>query len=298
MTGRSVLVAALAVVVCACGGTVTGSGAAAPLAVLSAFPAEMAPLVAQAEVVETAVVNGRVFRIGTLRGLPVIIGLTGIGLANATNTTRALLDQFRVRGIIVSAVAGSTLRIGDVTVPSGWTYQRDATYAVYEPWLKIAAEVAASGVVELQQCTVRPNPKDGTVCLPFVPIIAVGGTGQSTDLFPDTPTMCQPRGGDVLGCDIAGNAVGADVSEASPIDATAAAEMPIATDNETAGIAREATARGIPLIAFRAVSDGADDPLGLPGYPLQFFTYYHLAADNAAAATLAFLDRLATASAH
>jgi adenosylhomocysteine nucleosidase len=61
---------------------------------------------------------------------------------------------------------------------------------------------------------------------------------------------------------------------------------------ETAAIAAAAAARGVPYIAFRAVSDGAEDPLELPGFPAQFFAYYPLAAHNAAAAASGFLARL------
>ena len=48
----------------------------------------------------------------------------------------------------------------------------------------------------------------------------------------------------------------------------------------------------MPFIAFRAVSDGDGDPLGLPGFPQQFFAYYPLAAANAAAVAEAFVARL------
>jgi len=65
-----------------------------------------------------------------------------------------------------------------------------------------------------------------------------------------------------------------------------------AEDMETAVIAREAVGRGLRFIAFRAVSDGAADPLGLSGFPAQFFAYYRLAAGNAAAAVIAFLQQL------
>jgi hypothetical protein len=47
----------------------------------------------------------------------------------------------------------------------------------------------------------------------------------------------------------------------------------------------------VPFIGFRAVSDGGGDPLHLPGFPVQFFYYRQLAADNAARVTLAFLAR-------
>jgi len=64
---------------------------------------------------------------------------------------------------------------------------------------------------------------------------------------------------------------------------------------ETAAVARVAAARHIPFLAFRALSDSdaADhggDPLMLPGFPVTFFVYAQLAADNAAAAVIAFLS--------
>jgi len=69
--------------------------------------------------------------------------------------------------------------------------------------------------------------------------------------------------------------------------------MPYVKDMETAAIAREAHARGLPFLAFRSASDGARDPLGLTEPFAQFFVYYRLAAENAASATVAFLERLA-----
>src|SRR5205823_5558541 len=91
---------ALAAAALALGSSACGSGddrgTPQMLAVLSAFPAEGAAVVEQATVTDTAEINGRTFRIGTLGGVPVIMGLTGIGLVNAATTTGALLDQFPV----------------------------------------------------------------------------------------------------------------------------------------------------------------------------------------------------------
>jgi hypothetical protein len=67
----------------------------------------------------------------------------------------------------------------------------------------------------------------------------------------------------------------------------------MAEDMETAAVARVAASHRVPWIAFRAVSDGAGDPLGPPGFPVQFAAYYRLAAGNAAAGTLALLDGIA-----
>lgn len=65
-----------------------------------------------------------------------------------------------------------------------------------------------------------------------------------------------------------------------------------AQDMETAATAAVADAHGIPFLGIRAVSDGQGDPLKLPGFPWQFFTYRNLAGDNAAAVTLAVLQEL------
>jgi nucleoside phosphorylase len=256
----------------------------------------MAPVLAQATVDDTVVINGRKFRVGTLAGVPVVIGLTGIGLANAAATTHALLEQFDVGGIVVSAVAGSALQIGDVMVPVMWELKGGTSYAVDPDWLKLAEGLAVPDAVSLERCTVPVSlPAKGTVCMVEQPVVLVGGVGQSTDVNGGKPFPCQAMGNDVFGCDVAANTLAAaPVADRRSLEASAAAdsEVPVAVDNETAAIAREAAIRGVRFIAFRAVSDGAGDPLNLAGYPFQFFAYYRLAARNAAAATAAFLERL------
>jgi nucleoside phosphorylase len=300
---RGVVGVALAVSLCACGDDDSGFHVSPParLAVLSAFPAEMAPVLEHATVEGTAMVNGHVFRIGTLSGVPVVIGLTGIGLVNAGTTTHALLEQFHVAGIVVSAVAGSTLQIGDVAVPTTWeladkTSNGVTSYGVDPQWLGLASEIAASGSAALERCAVVPTDLSAEpVCMLEPPAIVVGGIGRSSDPFGGKPFACQPDGGDLSGCDIPSSDTlsvsGAEHAAASfsPLDTAA----PIANDMETAAIAREAAARGVRFIAFRAVSDGSPDPLGLHGFLAQFSAYYHFAARNAAAATQAFLKRIA-----
>ena len=152
------------------------------------------------------------------------------------------------------------------------------------------------------------------VCMVQAPAIVVGGVGESTDPFGNKPFPCQPGGGDLYGCDIASADAIASADRFSPKQPPdtvsertgptlgegifgareAASVTPAANDMETAAIAREAAVRGVRFIAFRAVSDGAGDPLKLPGFPYQFSAYYHFAAHNAAAATAAFLQQLAS----
>jgi nucleoside phosphorylase len=301
---------ALAVAVLALGSSACGSGddrgTPQMVAVLSAFPAEGAAVVEQATVTDTTEINGRTFRIGTLGGVPVIMGLTGIGLVNAATTTGALLDRFPVTGVVASAVAGSTVQIGDVVVPNRWQLADGTSYPADPHWLREASKLAASGRVRLAQCTTLPAsaPQTGQVCFSELPAILVGGIGVSSDPFNGTADPCTPDAGPVFGpifgCDVTDAGVAADrraveslASAAGNETPIADDEMPIASDMETAAIAGQAMMRGIPFIAFRGVSDGAGDPLGLPPFPAQFYAYYPISAQNAAAVTVAFLERFA-----
>jgi nucleoside phosphorylase len=63
----------------------------------------------------------------------------------------------------------------------------------------------------------------------------------------------------------------------------------IESDDETGAVGAVANSHQVPFIGFRGISDGSPDPLMLPGFPAQFVVYDQLAADNAAAMTLAFV---------
>ena len=237
------------------------------VAILSAFPAELAPLLAQANVTETISAGDRVFHVGTLAGVRVILVRGGIGLVNAADTAQRILDRFPVVALMFSGVAGSDLDIADVAVPAEWG-DGTASYPADASLLAVAQTVASSGIA-LEHC--NPVPPGPMVCLDHGPRIVVGGRGVSADPFGGNAFTCMPGGGPIFGCDVASNS-------------------PDATDMETAAVARVAHDAGVPFLGFRGVSDGNGDPLGLPGFPAQFLTYYQLAADNAAAATIAFLE--------
>lgn len=271
-----------------CGSSQQASATAAPIAVLGAMPSELAPLLARASVDDVQVIDGRVFHLGTLGGTRVLLAMTGIGLVNATATTELLLGHFAVRGVVFSGVAGSPHRIADVTVPLAWSEPDGPVLPADPDWLALARQVADRQPT-LERCTPVPldDPAAELVCLPFAPAIFVSGRGESSDSYGGKPIVCRPGAGDVFGCD-----------PALPAAATAAAgDEEVTVDMETAAVASGAAARGLPFLAFRAVSDGAEDPLGLPGFPSQFFAYYRLAAENAAIATTAFLEALSAAEA-
>lgn len=283
--------AALGLLLSSCGTDGEGNTTAQPYAVLSAFPAELAAILERARVDEVVMVDGHAFRMGELGGVRVVMGMTGIGLLNAAATTRSLLDHFDVAGVIVSAVAGSTtLQIGDVAVPSTWSNDAHATFAVNSAWYELAAQLGGSGRVTLGSCAALPEHSPDPVCVPNPPRVVLGGSGVSSDPFGTRPFECQPGGDDLFGCDVVTTTASPVVARSRTARATAGPA--VVNDMETAAIFAVAAERQLPFIAFRAVSDGLGDPLGLSSSLEQFAVYYRFAAHNAASATVAFLERL------
>ncbi len=252
--------------------------------VVTAFPGETAPVLARTEVVETITVDERIFYVGRLAGAPVVVVRGGIGLLNAAAATRAALARFELSAIVFSGVAGSRFDIADVVVPDEWT--DGTTVVAVDPTLLAAMRTLRVPPVELASCTpVPPDPPGPEVCLGRTPRIVVGGRGESSDPYGDDPFACVPGAGAVLGCDEAIQPAAA---------ATGAAEVyPDAVDMETAAVARVAAEAGVPFIGVRGVSDGNGDPLDLGPFPGQFFAYYAIAAENAAAVTEALVDVVA-----
>ena len=291
--------------------------------ILSAYPTEGAKLLAAAApVTEVGVFNGRRFFAGTIAGKNVVMGLTGIGLVNADLTTRAVLayledNGFRVKAIVFSGVAGSSYNIGDVVVPDHWTDDLEHSAPPYPPyhvdrWLYSIAQRLAGNValdpnlrVEDYACTGLRSDL-GTPIRVEDPELRInrGDEGHSSDPYGDRAVPCITPGDDLLGCAACGAPPGAPGFGSDPtpfldpnfflelFQSFAAGEggSAVIQDMETAAVARIATEKQLPFIAFRGVSDGRGDPLMLPPIPyLQFVVYQQLAADNAAAATLAFL---------
>ncbi|MFN2544181.1 MAG: hypothetical protein ABR600_06365 [Actinomycetota bacterium] len=301
-----------------------GTSCPSRLLVLSAFPGEIDGLLTQATLraEDTVHEDGRTFFVGKLEANEVVLALTGIGLVNATETTRLAFKHFRCgsrtafTGVVFSGVSGGRSFIGDVGVPSRWTGDEGKTWLHTDPaMLTTARKVARSGTVQLSADTpVGDAPCVGTdpdlvrsIHLEHAPRIFIGGNGKSTDPFGGRRFPCIPGGGDIFGCEpcrapshevpdvqrfVSGAAPFVDPNfflgyfkAPPPADTTYRAE-----DMETAGVALVASRAHVPFIAFRAQSDGKGDPLGLPGFPFQFFIYRQLAADNAAATTRAFLQ--------
>ena len=296
-----------------------GSACVPRTLVLSAMPIELGPMFTQEKVQRTATVGGHDFYVGTLRGQNVVLSLTGIGPMNATHRTQQALRTFRcghgsgIKAVVFSGVAGGDW-IGNVIVADRWTLDHGKTFVPVDRGMLASARRVAKSHLELEQkapagdpacgCVVAPNAAS-TVSVTHKPVVEVGGAGDTTDPFSGRALPCAPGGGDVFGCEpcvlqehaehgaqfATGVVPFADPSFFTGYgSSTASSGKYVAEDEETAAVATVAAKAHLPFIGFRAVSDGGGDPLGLPGFPVQFFYYRQLAADNAAAVTLAFLS--------
>jgi nucleoside phosphorylase len=251
--------------------------------VLSAFPAELSDLVEATEIESTIDLGGRRWHLGRLDGVRVVLGLMGIGLVNAEAAARSVLDALDVAGVVVSGVAGSPHRIGDVVVPTSWVLgDEKRAHRTNRALLALAERAAEALAGGLEQCALVPpaGPDPVTVCMAHEPAVVVGGRGTSADPFGGGAFPCTPGGGEVFGCELPGD-------EASVAAAARTPRVPVAEDMETAIVARVAREHRVPFLGLRGVSDGAGDPLGDRGFPAQFFDYYRLAADNAGLVTRA-----------
>lgn len=290
---------------------------ASRLLVLSAIPVEIGPLLAQTTVDHRVEIGGRVFTFGVLKGNRVMLAMTGIGLENAAATTQLALDQFgcSIAGVVFSGTSGGKTSIGDVVVPARWTLD-GITYHAADASMRMVAQQAAGSLVLSSDaalgdvaCSGVADPNNPPVVhFDHEPTITFGDgtTGRSGDPFGGNPLPCIPGGGDVFGCrpctpqtvtaeDAARFATGAAPFLTPEFfrwyaEWSSAASDADAVDMESAAVAEVAYGNNTPFIVFRALSDGEGDPLGLPGFPFQFFAYRQYAAANAAVVALAFLN--------
>jgi len=315
---RSVVLA----VVLAFVGIVPAVHASAPgcqprILVLSAMPLELDPMfnAAQHDWAHDSRIEDRTFYAATIAGRSVALAMTGIGMVNAAQTAELALSHAKcaIRAVVFSGVAGSTADIGDVMVPDRWTSDGGHTWLAADGALLAAARRAAADA-HLGLRSSLPAGDPGCACpgvdaptpvdLHRTPAVHVGGRGSTADTFGTHAVPCAPGGGDIAGCEpCVPGAAPQDLQAfasrvprlidpafiagelASP-DSSSAYE---AQDEETAVVAAVARRHHVPFLGVRAVSDGAGDPLHLPGFPAQFFVYRQLAGDNAAAYTVALL---------
>src|SRR5262245_51776175 len=127
------------------------------LAVVSAYPAELAPIVAATDIDATVRSGGRPCSPGRLAGVRVLLGLTGIGVVNAENVTHTLLARRGIAGLVMSGTGGTQHHIGDVVVASEMVEPGRRRVYAPNPALFALARRAATALPEpLDQCTLVP----------------------------------------------------------------------------------------------------------------------------------------------
>ncbi len=288
--------------------------------VLCAFPAETDAVLSRTTLDPdpVAVADRRHFYLGSIGGKKVIVAMTGIGLVNATDTAETAFVHFaRASSIAVGAVVfsgvaggGGRTRIADVVIPARWTLDSGATFHPVDPGMLATARTLT---VALGSGNYLGNPARSRRYVPNIklidlrrrPRVLVGGDGSSFDNNNGRAFPCIPNGGGVFGCQpflapdrsvrYTGNffrAAGPWLRNAliSNLNVSPTPDPAFdAVDMETAAAQAVADAHGVPFLGLRGISDGAGDPLHLPGFPFQFFFYKGIAADNAARVTAAFL---------
>jgi adenosylhomocysteine nucleosidase len=285
----------------AAGCATTSPNDAARVAIISAFPAELALLENRVVDPHKQTINGVEFTTGTLRGKPVVLFLSGISMVNAAMNTQLALDRFKVTHIVFSGIAGGVnpdLKIGDVVVAQRWAQYLEVT---------IAREVAAG---KFQPPSHQDDAKLPNFGMLFSRPVGVRSAahpqGEKKLWFEADPQLLEiaRRAGREVRlerCDAEKHCLAHDprvlvgghgVSGQAFVDNAAFREYTYNTfaasvlDMETAATAHVAYANGVPFIAFRSLSDLAGGGEG----ENEIKTFFRIAADNSARVLLTFLD--------
>lgn len=89
-----------------------------------------------AEITETLVFKGVTYRLGNYRGMPIVVFVTGISIANAAMTMQMAFDYFPIEEVVYMGIAGGinpALKPGDVVVPERWYYHDESVYVNPQP---------------------------------------------------------------------------------------------------------------------------------------------------------------------
>nr|WP_227820584.1 5'-methylthioadenosine/S-adenosylhomocysteine nucleosidase [Ramlibacter tataouinensis] len=276
------------------------SGDTPRVAVISAFPAELALLQTKVEQPRKQTINGVEFTTGTLQGKPVVLFLSGISMTNAAMNTQLALDRFKVSHVVFSGIAGGVnpaLKVGDVVVAQRWAQYLEV----------LAAREKAPGQYQVPSWMDDAKlPNFGMWHPRSVGVVSKAHPGGEKKLwFEVDPALMEiarrSAGVKLERCDteqrclsheprvvIGGNGVSgqAFVDNAGLRDYTFRTFAANVLDMETAATAHVAYANGVPFIAFRSLSDLAGGGEG----ENEIGTFFKIAADNSARVLLAFLS--------
>jgi adenosylhomocysteine nucleosidase len=270
------------------------------LAVESAFDSELEILLSKTTDKTEYILNGKTFTTGVLNGVDVVLFLSGVSMVNAASNTQLLFDNFNVRDLIFSGIAGGvnpSLNIGDVVIPAQWAQYQEMTFAREVDGQFIlpfggVPEFPNYGMMFPGSVTVnqKDNAPDEYDTIFWFPV--------SSELLSYTTsipnTLLQKCTSDNVCLDkqpiikVGGNGVDGQtfVDNAEFRDYAWNTFQADSLSMETAAVAQVAYSNGIPFLGFRSLSDLA----GGGGGENQIGTFFQLAADNSAAVTLAFID--------
>jgi len=236
----------------------------------------------------------------------VILGLSDQSPAQAYSVTAMAIKHFTCISAVVfegTAGGGSTTEVGDVAVPSEWTYNGAAYVRASPRPLALAESLFAESppklltrdVVNDSGCSCD-GPSFATAIAVTIgrPEVIVGGAGITDGT--GTSDTCTATGGALEGCNPcppcppaelnSGTALGASTyapNTGSPPKLTTSSGIApagfLADDQQTTAAQKAANQAKLPFIAFRGISDtSAVGSL----WPAEFAIYQQLAADNAA----------------
>ena len=139
-----------------------------------------------------------------------LLGLTGIGLVNATTRAHDLLAHGQIAGLVMSGTAGTSHHIGDVVLASDLMEgDRKGVFHPNAALVALARRAATALPEPLERCTPVPpqSPDAPVVCLLFDPTVIFGGRDVSADPFGGRAFPCKPGGDEVVGCELPAPAV-------------------------------------------------------------------------------------------
>ncbi len=193
-------------------------------------------------------VAGRDFRVGHLRGQPVVAVLSRIGKVAAAVTATLLLERFGVRAIVFSGVAGGLapeVKVGDVVVATELLqHDMDASplFPKYEvPLMGISRFEADAAIGDALAAVAEETLRDP---------VALVGQGAVDEFGLRAPTV--HRGLLVSGDRFVATAAESEALRRALPDA-------LAVEMEGAAVAQVCHDHGVPFAAMRTISDRADD---------------------------------------
>lgn len=269
------------------------------LAIGSAFEPELKQILAKTQQKKQHEVNGRTLTTGVLAGHQVLLFYSGVSMVNAAMNTQAVIDHFRITGILFTGIAGGVnpnLNIGDVVIPGQWAQYQEQVFARQSGngwdtgWYP--ADLGNYNMMFPQTVSVtrsgsNPDDEESKFWFSVDPSLLAVAQKVSNQVTLKNCTLIgkclqqKPRivvgGKGASGPTFVDNADYRNwVWDNFQVDAV---------DMETAAVAHVAYTNNVPFIAFRSLSDLAG---GGPGQN-EITTFLQLAADNSSSTVIAFL---------